>query len=58
MNAPSVAAAAVLAWFVFTADGQALIAVAAVLFTLALYWTVSATADSWQVLRRFVRRFS
>jgi uncharacterized membrane protein YfcA len=58
MNAPSVAGAAVLAWFAFTSDSQPLIAVAGVLFALALFWVVVATADSWEVLRRFSRRFS
>jgi hypothetical protein len=58
MNAPSVAGAALLAWFAFTADGPALTTVASVLFVLALFWAVIGTADSWQVLRRFARRFS
>jgi hypothetical protein len=58
MNAPSVAAAAVLAWFAFTSDEQPLTAVAGVLFALALFWVVVATADAWQVLRRFSRRFA
>jgi uncharacterized membrane protein YfcA len=58
MNAPSVAGAAVLAWFAFTSDSQPLIAVAGVLFALALFWVVAATADAWQVLRRFSRRGS
>ena len=57
MNAPSVAGAALLAWFAFTADGPALTTVAGVLFVLALYWTFIVTVDSWQVLRRFARRF-
>ncbi len=57
MNAPSVAGAALLAWFAFTAEGPALTTVAGVLFVLALSWAFIATADSWQVLRRFVRRF-
>ena len=58
MNAPAVAAAAILAWFAFTADGPALTAVAGVLFLLALFWALIVTAGSWQVLRRFARRFS
>jgi VIT1/CCC1 family predicted Fe2+/Mn2+ transporter len=58
MNAPSVGGATLLAWFAFTADGPALTAVASVLFGLAAFWALVATADSWQVLRRFVRRFS
>jgi hypothetical protein len=58
MNAPSVAGAALLGWFAFTADGAALTTVAGVLFVLALSWAFIATADSWQVLRRFARRFS
>jgi hypothetical protein len=58
MNAPSVAGAALLAWFAFTADGPALTTVAGVLFVLALFWAVTGTADSWHVLRRFARRFS
>ncbi|HXD42493.1 MAG TPA: hypothetical protein VN649_18150 [Ramlibacter sp.] len=57
MNAPSVAGAAVLAWFAFTADGPGLTTVASVLFVLALYWAIIVTVDSWQVLRRFARRF-
>jgi hypothetical protein len=58
MNAPSVAGAALLAWFVFTADGPALTTVAGVLFVLVLFWAFISTVDSWQVLRRFARRFS
>jgi hypothetical protein len=58
MNAPSVAGAALLAWFAFTADRPALTSVAGVLFVLALFWVFIVTADSWQVLRRFARRFS
>lgn len=58
MNAPAVAGAALLAWFAYTADGPALTTVASVLFVLALYWALIGTADSWQVLRRFARRFS
>ena len=58
MNAPSVAGAAILAWFAFTADGPALSTVAGVLFVLALFWAFTGTADSWQVLRRFARRSS
>ena len=58
MNAPSVAGAALLAWFAFTADGPALTTVAGVLFVLALFWAFIGTVDSWQVLRRFARRFS
>jgi hypothetical protein len=57
MNAPSVAGAALLAWFAFTADGPALTTVAGVLFVLAFFWAFTATAGSWQVLRRFARRF-
>jgi hypothetical protein len=57
MNAPSVAGAALLAWFAFTADGPTLTTVAGVLCVLALFWAVIVTADSWQVLRRFARRF-
>jgi hypothetical protein len=57
MNAPSVAAAAVLGWFAFTADEPALSAVAWILFVLVLFWAVLVTMDSWQVLRRFTRRF-
>ena len=57
MNLPSVAGAGLLAWFAFTADGLALTTVAGVLFVLALYWAFIGTADSWQVLRRFARRF-
>jgi hypothetical protein len=57
MNAPSVAGAALLAWFAYTADGPALTTVAGVLFVLALFWALIVTADSWQVLRRFARRF-
>jgi hypothetical protein len=56
MNAPSVGAAALLAWFAFAADGPALTTVASVLFVLAFFWAFAATADSWRVLRRFVRR--
>jgi uncharacterized membrane protein YfcA len=58
MNAPSVAGAALLAWFAFTADGRALGVITGVLFVLAFFWAAIATADSWQVLRRYVRRFS
>lgn len=58
MNAPSVAGAALLAWFAFTAEGPALTTVAGVLFVLAIFWALIVTADSWQVLRRFARRFS
>jgi hypothetical protein len=58
MNAPSVAGAALLAWFAFAADGPALTTAAGVLFVLALYWAFIGTVDSWQVLRRFARRFS
>jgi uncharacterized membrane protein YfcA len=57
MNAPSVAGAALLAWFAFSADGPALTSVAGVLFVLALFWAFVGTADSWQVLSRFARRF-
>jgi hypothetical protein len=57
MNAPSVAGTAFLAWFAFTADGSALTTVAGVLFVLALAWAFIGTADSWQVLHRFARRF-
>jgi hypothetical protein len=57
MNAPTVAGAALLAWFAFTADGPGLTTVAGVLFVLALFWAFIVTADSWQVLRRFARRF-
>jgi hypothetical protein len=57
MNAPSVGGAALFGWFAYTADGPALTAVASVLLVLACYWAFAATADSWQVLRRFVRRF-
>jgi hypothetical protein len=57
MNTPTVAAAAVLGWFAFTADAPALTAVAGVLFGLVLLWAVLVTMDSWRVLRRFTRRF-
>jgi hypothetical protein len=57
MNAPSVALAAILAWFAYTADGLALATVTGVLFVLAFYWALIVTAESWQVLRRFARRF-
>ena len=57
MNTPSVAAAAVLGWFAFTADAPALSAVAGILFALVLYWAVLVTMDSWRVLRRFTRRY-
>jgi hypothetical protein len=56
MNAPAVAAAAILGWFAFTAYEAALQAVAGVLFVLALLWVAIVTADAWQVLRRFARR--
>ena len=56
MNAPCVAAAALLGWFTFTADARGLAAVAGVLFFLALFWTLLATLESWRVLRRFARR--
>jgi hypothetical protein len=56
MNAPSVGGAALLAWFAFAADGPGLTTVATVLFVLAFFWAFASTADSWQVLRRFVRR--
>lgn len=56
MNAPTLAAVAVLGWFAFTADAPALTAVATVLFVLALLWAVAVLADAWQVLRRFARR--
>ena len=55
MNAPALAAVAVLAWFVFTAVSAAPSAVAAILFVLALFWAITVTADGWQVLRRFAR---
>ena len=58
MNTPSVAAAAVLGWFTYTADAPALAAVAGVLFVLTLLWAVLATLESWHVLRRFSRRTS
>lgn len=56
MNAPTVAAAAVLGWYVFTADERALAAVAGVLFSLLAVWALLVTMDSWRVLRRFTRR--
>jgi hypothetical protein len=58
MNAPSVAGAMFLAWFAFTADEPALSTVAGILFALALFWAFIGTVASWQVLRRFARRFS
>ena len=57
MNAPAVAGAALLGWFAFTADAPALATVAGVLFVLTLFWALIATENSWQVLRRFARRF-
>jgi hypothetical protein len=57
MNAPAVGAAALLGWFVFTADEPALRAVTGILFAMVLYWAVLVTMDSWHVLRRFTRRF-
>jgi hypothetical protein len=56
MNTPAVAAAALLGWFAFTADGAGLATVAGILFVLALYWALLVTLDSWRVLRRFSRR--
>ena len=56
MNGPSVAGAALLAWFAFTAEGRELSAVTGVLFALAFFWAALGTADSWRVLRRYVRR--
>ena len=56
MNAPSVAAAAVIGWFTFTAYEPALQALAGVLFAMALLWALLSTLDSWRVLRRLVRR--
>ena len=58
MNAPTVAGAAVLGWFAFTADSRALAAVAGVMFVMVLFWVVLATLDSWRVLCRFNRRVS
>jgi hypothetical protein len=57
MNAPAVAGAALLGWLAFTADAPALATVAGVLFVLTLFWALIATENSWQVLRRFARRF-
>ncbi|MFC5496783.1 hypothetical protein ACFPOE_04480 [Caenimonas terrae] len=57
MNAPAVAGTAFLAWLAFTADEPALTTVTGVLFVLALAWAFLGTADSWQVLHRFARRF-
>lgn len=57
MNAPSVAGAAIVGWFAFTADEPALSALAGILFALALLWAALVTLDSWRVLRRFTRRF-
>lgn len=56
MNAPSLAAVAVLGWYSFTADAPALSAVAGILFGLASFWAILVTLESWQVLRRFSRR--
>lgn len=56
MNTPTVAGAALLGWFAFTADGAGLATVTGVLFVLALYWALLVTLDSWRVLCRFSRR--
>ena len=55
MNAPVIAGASVAGWFTFTADEPALVAIAGILFALALLWAVLVTLESWRVLRRFTR---
>jgi hypothetical protein len=55
MNAPVVAATAIAGWFAFTADEPALVALAGILFALALLWAALVTLESWRVLRRFTR---
>jgi len=56
MNAPSVAGAALVGWFAFTADEPALQVLAGILFAVALLWACLVTLESWRVLRRFTRR--
>ena len=55
MNAPVVAAAILVGCFAWTADEPALVALAGILFGLALLWAVLVTLESWRVLRRFTR---
>lgn len=55
MNAPAVAAAAVVGWFAFTSYEPTVAAIAGVLFLMALVWALLVTMNSWRVLRRFTR---
>jgi hypothetical protein len=57
MNAPVVAGAAIIGWFAFAADEPAVVAIAGILFAMALLWAVLVTHDSWRVLRRFTRMY-
>jgi hypothetical protein len=55
MNAPAVAGTVMVGCFAFTANEPALVAIAGILFGLALLWAALVTLDSWRVLRRFTR---
>jgi hypothetical protein len=55
MNAPVVAGAVIVGWFALAAEEPALVAIAGILFALALLWAVLVTHDSWRVLLRFTR---
>lgn len=56
MNAPTLAATAVLAWVALGTYQPAVAAIAWILFALALVWSILVTMDAWRVLRRFARR--
>jgi hypothetical protein len=55
MNAPAIAGTAMTGFFAFTAEEPALVAIAGILFGLAVLWAALVTLDSWRVLGRFTR---